>query len=110
MSHKVTFDMLAAQVARTMQNLPDANWNEPKRSVLEDPEVAEAFTTTTQEAPAERRGRATWGPTELTTGAPLVYAPRFKTDHHPWVTNAGRHDHPSAQIRYANHEVEEVRP
>jgi hypothetical protein len=51
----------------------------------------------------ERRARATWGPTNVTTGAPLVYAPRWKTDHHPWIVDGG-------SIRYAGHEVEEVNP
>ncbi len=75
---------------------------------LENSKIAADFVAAQQEASPERRGRATWGPVQVTKGAPLVYAPRFKTDHHPWVTDAMRHEHPHAQVRYANHEVEEV--
>lgn len=84
MTHKLTYDMLAAQVARTSAALPNADWNEPPVTVKPQP----------------RRARATWGPTEVTTGAPLIHAPRWKTDHHPWLANGG--------IRFAGYEVEEV--
>jgi hypothetical protein len=83
--HKITYADLARQVAQTMKTLPDADWND-------QPSV-----------PAARRGRATWGP--HSQGNPLVYDPRFKTDHHPWRVNGTEG---TGAIRYAGNEVEEA--
>jgi len=124
MAHKITYDQLAQQVARTQAALPNADWNEPKPKLpledrttaekfiaagqparqklpLEDPVIAAKFVAAKQEAAPERRARATWGPDALGEKPRLVYAPRWKTDHHPWLV-AG------SSIRYAGHEVEEV--
>lgn len=70
---------------------------------LEDPRIAAAFVAAKQEAPPVRRARATWGP--HAQGLPLVYAPRWRSDHHAWVVDGTQ---TTGAIRYAGHEIEEV--
>lgn len=48
---------------------------------------------------AVRTGRATWGPHDA-----VVYAPRWSSDHHPWLVKGMD---PKTGIRYANYEVQE---
>lgn len=56
------------------------------------------MTTTRAGADAPRRARATWGPTHVTTGWPLVFTP--SKGQPSWLdTQTG--------IRYAHHEIEE---
>lgn len=82
--NKITFEGLAAEVARTDFALPEADWNEPAPA---------------PEPPPVRTGKPTWGPRHV-----VEYRPRWKTDHHPWLV-AGMD--PKTGIRYADYEVAE---
>jgi hypothetical protein len=82
--NKLTFEGLAAEVARTDFALPEADWNEQPAT----PAEAEV-----------RTGKPTWGVRHV-----VEYRPRWKTDHHPWLV-AGMD--PKIGIRYADYEVAE---
>lgn len=97
MSHRITADGLAAEVARTSFALPEADWNEHPcshhghhGSACPDAEKPES----------PRTGRATWGPRDR-----VEYRPRWTADHHPWAA-IGPSGEPNG-IRYSNQEVEE---
>lgn len=100
--HKLTFESLASDVARTSAALPDADWNE--QDIVAHPcahhghyrECPELIVETPEQP---RTGRTTWGPRHA-----VVYAPRWSTDHHPWLVKGMNH---AAGIRYANYEVDE---
>lgn len=120
--HKLTFESVAADVARTTAtaeaNGVTLNWKEPKpltpREKIEalaaelrrddlNPSVRAALIAERaqlEQLKAPRTGRATWG-----TRDAVEYRPRWKTDHHPWAV-IGPSGEPNG-IRYANHEVEE---
>ncbi len=108
--NKLTYADLAGAVARTREALPDADWNEPKLP-LADQSTAAKFRAAKYEAPPDRRAKAISGPVQWTTTPVLIYRPRWKTDHHPWVLKStywidkGMN---GGLIRFANYEVEEV--
>lgn len=98
MSNKITAAGLAADVARTSFALPEVDWNEhPCSHHGHHGKVCPSAAK--HEVQQPRTGRATWGPRQA-----VVYAPRWTSDHHPWLVKGMDH---AAGIRYASYEVEE---